>query len=123
MNYRIQLNTIANDIINHTVLIVNKKPIQICEIEFYLHCSGHEDPFVHKDNHQSIPNKWYFHRTGNSYKSGTYKGLDITFRPYKTQYIKPQKIYGGILIRSIELPDKTFITVYFTLPILDWNIS
>jgi len=37
---------------------------------------------------------WYFHRYGSKgYKSGTYKGLDITFGQ--------DSMYGGILIRSI----------------------
>ena len=40
---------------------------------------------------------WYFHRYGTKgYKSGTYKGLDITFGS------KELELYGGILIRSIQ---------------------
>lgn len=40
---------------------------------------------------------WYFHRQNSiSYKSGTYKGVDITFGD-----TSKRKVYGGILIRSI----------------------
>jgi len=40
---------------------------------------------------------WYFHRYGSKgYKSGTYKGLDLTFGT------KLKNLFGGILIRSIQ---------------------
>ena len=40
---------------------------------------------------------WYFHRYGSKgYKSGTYKGLDLTFGS------KLKNLFGGILIRSIQ---------------------
>ena len=38
--------------------------------------------------------KWYFHKQGNSYKSGTYRGLDLAFG-------KGKKAAGGILMRSL----------------------
>lgn len=42
--------------------------------------------------------QWYFHKFGKSYKSGTYKGLDITFG-------KGSIAHGGILIRAISQLD------------------
>ena len=40
--------------------------------------------------------QWYFHKFGKSYKSGTYKGLDISFGR------KEENLYGGILLRTIQ---------------------
>jgi hypothetical protein len=49
---------------------------------------------AHRKNHCA----WYFHRSGNkTYKSGTYKGLDLA--------IGNEKVFGGILIRSLECAD------------------
>lgn len=55
----------------------------------------HQDTFIHGDDLQRQNGQWYFHRYGsNSYKGGTYKGLDISFG-------KGAKAHGGILIRSL----------------------
>lgn len=56
----------------------------------------HNDTFTHGDSLQLKNGCWYFHRFGKSFKSGTYKGLDLAFGR------EEQKIYGGILIRAIE---------------------
>jgi hypothetical protein len=37
------------------------------------------DPFSHCDAMQQTCAQWYFHKTGGKYRSGTYKGLDVTF--------------------------------------------
>jgi len=90
---------LAEKLLNHYCIIVNQKPLRICEIEFYLKTPKHQDIFTHCDKDQQIFNRWYFHRqNGKSYKSGTYKGLDLTFG-YSKQH---NNIYGGILIRSIK---------------------
>ncbi|NES84473.1 MAG: hypothetical protein F6K10_25410 [Moorea sp. SIO2B7] len=45
--------------------------------------------------------RWYFHRHAGKYKSGSFKGLDLTFGN--------SSMYCGILIRSIEKADGSFI--------------
>jgi len=55
----------------------------------------HKDVFTHCDENQQTNCQWYFHRTGKSYKGGTYKGLDITFGA-------ANKGFGGILIRALK---------------------
>ena len=86
---------IADIILNKTVLRVKSKTFRICEIEFYYCGRGHEDNYTHCSDEQKMNCKFYFHKydTG-TYKSGTYKGLDITLSP-------DGKTYFGILIRSI----------------------
>lgn len=49
----------------------------------------------------------YFHRTGGTYRAGTFKGLDITIGT-------DEKNYGGILIRSKGL--LLFLIDVLTLP-------
>ncbi len=90
-------NDIAQDILNGKVLRVKDKIFRICEIEFYLHSEEHPDEYVHQSPDQLKNGSFYFHRYKNgAYKSGTYKGLDITFGD------EEKKIYFGVLIRSIR---------------------
>lgn len=97
MNEAEEFDLIANKILNGTSLIVRgparDHEFRIIEIEFYLHSAEHPDPFVHQSADQLDVGRWYFHKTGGSYRGGTFKGLDITFALGK---------YGGILIRSLE---------------------
>lgn len=66
------------------------------EVEIYYNSKDHKDDYTHKNKDQLTNAMWYFHQYPNgTYKSGTYKGLDITFGNGKD-------IYGGVLIRSIE---------------------
>jgi hypothetical protein len=53
----------------------------------------HPDDFTHRDPTQKIADQFYFHKSGKSYKSGTYKCMDITGSIENT--------YLGILVRSI----------------------
>ena len=57
---------------------------------------------------QKESGKWYFHKQGSSYKSGTYMGLDLAFG-------KGSKAAGGILLRSLVpaslINDKAFGTI------------
>ena len=72
-----------------------EKYFRVCEIEFYLNCKGHPDSFTHGDTLQKQNSKWYFHKMGGAYKSGSYKGLDVSFG-------KPDiGAVGGILLRSL----------------------
>mmetsp|Transcript_40052 Transcript_40052/g.52457 ORF Transcript_40052/g.52457 Transcript_40052/m.52457 type:complete len:210 (-) Transcript_40052:646-1275(-) len=93
---------IAEAYLNHTVLEVrpcgsrNAKYFRVAEIEFYLNdYKVHKDTFTHGDSMQKQTGKWYFHKFGNSYRSGTYKGLDVAIG-------KGDKVAaGGILLRSL----------------------
>lgn len=86
---------LANVILNNVSLHVNDKTFRICEIEFYYHNNEHPDTYTHCSDEQQMNCKFYFHKYKNgSYKSGTYKGLDITLSPNKNTYF-------GCLIRSL----------------------
>jgi len=87
---------ISNVLLNDVILYINEKPHRLDEIEFYYNAYSHQDIFAHCDLMQVSCGKWYFHKSGNTYKSGTYKGMDITFG--NTANNK----FGGILIRSFE---------------------
>lgn len=89
------LNDLADVLLNKTLINVNNKKYRPCEIEFYYKGTGHEDLYTHCSNEQRMKCKFYFHKykTG-SYKSGTYKGMDITMSP-------DDDAYFGILIRSL----------------------
>ncbi len=67
---------------------------RLTEIEFYWTSAAHPDPFTHRDPLQQEFARWYFHRLGNTYRGGTYKGLDIA--------IGGPERHAGILLRGIE---------------------
>lgn len=113
--------TMANMLLNNVDLMINELPYRLEEIEFYLHTADHTDLYTHRDNDQSTPYRWYFHKqSGGAYKGGTYKGLDITFG-YKNN---KQTTYGGILIRAISTDESVIIgpcnTVDHILSTCDW---
>ncbi len=84
---------IAEWLLNEAEIVCGIEVFRIIEIEFYWWCSTiHPDPYVHRDVDQLSVGQWYFHKTGQSYRGGTFKGLDITFA---------KGDYGGILIRSM----------------------
>jgi len=93
--YEDRMKQIAEFLLNEVVLMVNGKKHRFNELEFYITCKTHNDPFTHGDETQRTTANWYFHRSGNTYRSGTYKGLDLSIG-------KNDKEFGGILIRSIE---------------------
>ncbi len=67
----------------------------IIELEAYLWCAGHEDPYVHRNPQQTNTcGEWYFHREKAAKIGFTLKGLDLTFG-------EPGKEAGGLLIRTI----------------------
>lgn len=92
---------IADRLLRRTVLDVAGEPHELCEVEFYLHGEQHPDPFTHGQPIQRSSGRWYFHRSGESYRGGTYKGLDVTFGP--------PDAFGGILIRSLLTPEGALI--------------
>lgn len=97
-SFDVIFDNISNQLINESILVINNTHYRICEIEYYLKCNVHDDPYVHGDPHQKTIGKWYFHRHGTgTYKGGTFKGMDLTFG-----YSDGTDFYGGILIRSIQ---------------------
>ncbi len=94
-------DSIASYLLNHTHLLVGGDVYRLVEIEFYYYNQEHPDPFTHRDSLQLTCGGWYFHRQGNRYRSGSFKGIDLTFGDGET--------FGGILIRSIAAPDNTII--------------
>jgi hypothetical protein len=104
MNEAEEFDTIADKIINGVCLVIrngaDEHVFRIAEIEFYLHSAEHPDPYVHQSQDQLDVGRWYFHRVGESYRGGTFKGLDITFA---------HGMYGGILIRSLVAADGEII--------------
>ena len=96
MNYNEKFTKLTNELLDNVRLVINKKEYKLREIELYLYTDDHPDIYTHRDIDQKTPGGWYFHKKGNTYKGGTYKGLDITFG-YKNKLS-----YGGILIRAIS---------------------
>jgi hypothetical protein len=92
---------LAERLLNGSVLMVGNEPHRFVEIEFYYCGEGHPDPFTHRDPIQLETGRWYFHRTGGMYRSGSFKGLDLTFGSGGA--------FGGMLIRGIEAPDGSLI--------------
>lgn len=94
--------TISDILMNKSVLVVKNKMFRLCEIEFYYRNNEHNDEYVHGMPEQKKFEGFYFHKKGQSYKSGTFKGLDITFGNDDT--------YFGVLIRSmLEIDTDNFI--------------
>lgn len=88
------IKQIAESLLMKYVLVCNEKEYRLGEIEFYIKSDSHDDKYTHGDKNQKMSGKWYFHRYPNgSYKSGTYKGMDLTLGDPDTCF--------GILIRSL----------------------
>lgn len=86
--------TIADIILNKLILKAGTKKFRICEIEMYFKNQAHPDEYVHSNQDQKSYGKFYFHKYYNgTFKSGTWKGLDIV--------LGNDKKYFGILIRSM----------------------
>jgi hypothetical protein len=91
---------LANQLLNSTVLVANNTRYRLCEIEMYLRNDAHPDEYVHKNKDQQTHSQFYFHKYHNgTYKSGTYKGVDIALGNTNTS------TYFGVLIRSIQQLD------------------
>lgn len=79
---------IANDLMNHWILVVNEHHYRITEIEFY--CKSYlpdgiiKDKYTHGHIEQLKSGTWYFHGSG----------LDLTFGT--------PDYFGGILIRGLH---------------------
>lgn len=90
-------NKIAETLLNTTILVIKDRKFRICEIEFYLYSRDHPDEYSHKNQDSLSYGVFTFHRYHNgTYRSGTWKGLDIAFGDLS------QNKHCGILIRSIQ---------------------
>lgn len=89
----------AEGLLTGSQFLVGGETCRVLEIEFYLYCSKHPDPFAHRHPIQGTFGRWYFHRVGSGYRGGSFKGIDITFG-------NDDCCFGGILIRTIESPHK-----------------
>lgn len=85
---------IAELLLGRATLYAAGRPHRFTELEMYWSGFSHVDPFTHGDPLQQQRGVWYFHRSGQSYRGGTYKGLDVAFGC--------PGAYGGILVRGIE---------------------
>lgn len=87
-------DTIALRLLCGCQLLVADVPHRLTEVEFYYYGGNHLDLFAHRDPIQKHLARWYFHRTGGVYRSGSFKGFDLTFGG--------PAVFGGILIRGLE---------------------
>src|SRR5689334_18097007 len=92
--YAAVFRVIADLLLNRATLHVAGRPHRFTELEMYWSGHAHVDPFTHGQPIQRQIGAWYFHRSGERYRGGTYKGLDITFGS--------SEAFGGILIRGVE---------------------
>src|SRR4051794_40956116 len=92
---------IAEVLLNGTRLVAGGVPNRLTEVEFYYHGPEHPDRFAHRDPVQVHTGRWYFHRTAGVYRSGSFKGVDLTFGTAQA--------HAGILFRGLERPDGTLI--------------
>jgi hypothetical protein len=69
---------IAGRLLNGSFLNIRGETHRLTEIEFYYWSTDHADPFAHRHSVQTHLARWYFHRTGDAYRGGTYKGVDLT---------------------------------------------
>ena len=75
---------------------------RLVEIEFYLNGEKHRDPYTHCTTPQLSSGRWALHRQGKGLRSGSYKGLDLSFG-------QPGS-FGGVLVRSLRLPNQEVIS-------------
>lgn len=92
---------VADRLLNHLRLYVAGRPHRLIEVEAYVHAPDHPDPFPHRHPIQSRPGRWYFHRSGGSYRGGSFKGVDVS--------VGSGPACGGFLLRGLEAPDGTVI--------------
>ena len=100
-NLKEWFDRIARQLLVGSRLMIGNGPHRFVEVEFYYCGDGHGDPFTHRDPLQLESGRWYFHKTAGVYRSGSFKGFDLTFGGGGA--------HGGVLIRGIEAPDGEII--------------
>eukprot|EP00760_Papus_ankaliazontas_P002333 PhM_4_TR10949/c0_g1_i3/m.88478 len=88
------LDAIARCLLQDVVIEVSDAMYRICEVEAYMLGPAHNDVYAHDNAIQHSSFQWYFHKQGESYKSGSFKGMDLALGDSKSAI--------GFLIRSIE---------------------
>ena len=97
--YAAAFRAVAELLLNRVTVHVGGHPHRYTEAEFYVDGPDHGDPFTHGDPMQRELGRWYFHRTGGSYRGGTYKGHDLTIGRADTA--------GGVLVRGLQRLDSS----------------
>jgi hypothetical protein len=92
---------LAGRLLHGSRLVVARQPHRFAEVEIYYCGEGHADTFTHRDPLQREQGRWYFHRTAGVYRSGSFKGFDLTFGDGQA--------FAGVLIRGLDRPDGTRI--------------
>eukprot|EP01114_Cavostelium_apophysatum_P001546 TRINITY_DN11340_c0_g1_i1.p1 TRINITY_DN11340_c0_g1~~TRINITY_DN11340_c0_g1_i1.p1 ORF type:complete len:304 (+),score=26.36 TRINITY_DN11340_c0_g1_i1:118-1029(+) len=97
LDYEQCFQQVSDFLLNRCIFYIKGKPHRILEVEVYFYSEAHPDPYPHNYElyTQYTGGHWYFHRVGNSYKGGNYKGLDISIG-------RGAEEYGGILIRTVQ---------------------
>jgi len=90
------LEIVAKALVNEWDLWIAGQPHCIVELEAYIYGPGHADPYTHGDDGQNCCGVWYFHRRGGSFKSGTFKGLDLACGDGS------RGVFAGLLVRSVR---------------------
>jgi hypothetical protein len=93
-----EIASFAESLISGKILRAGDKRFRIVECEGYVYSESHPDLFTHCNEMQKTAGKFYFHRSTTlargKYKSGTFKGVDVTFSSDESEY-------AGMLIRSV----------------------
>jgi hypothetical protein len=89
---------IAALMLDRTAVVIGRRRYRFTEVELYFHGHAHPDPFAHRDPIQRELGRWYFHRSGGTYRGGSYKGVDVTFGTGDGST-------GGILVRGLAALD------------------
>jgi hypothetical protein len=92
---------VAERLLHGSRLVVAREPHRFAEVEIYYCGEGHPDTFTHRDPLQRELGRWYFHRTAGVYRSGSFKGFDLTFGDGQA--------FAGVLIRGLDKSDGTRI--------------
>lgn len=88
----------AAELMNAWDLWIAGKAFRIAEVEAYVHSPHHADPYAHGDEGQAACGVWYFHRKGGTYKSGSFKGMDLACGD------KAGNVFAGLLLRAVIDP-------------------
>lgn len=92
---------VASALLNRAELVAGSVPLRVAEVEFYLKDDDHSDPFAHAHPVQRDWGRWYFHRSGGSFRGGSFKGLDLSLGDGTATV--------GVLLRSVVTPDGELI--------------
>ncbi len=92
--YQAYFARLSRAVLHERLLQVGAKQFRVVECEVYVRAAaGWNDMFAHADPQQLIPGSFYFHKTGNGFRGGSYKGMDIG--------CGQPDAYGGVLVRSV----------------------